>query len=540
MKRRILILVFCFIPSLLATGSSLQTCVSEILGRDYRMSYSSASDFNEDGPEERIYQAYTELLTRVGSAHISTTELNEMVTKKAYFRLSPSGSAEKSILASGLRELGDFASQTLGNRKPFESRLDQFLKQLLNSKKSHQAKDEESWSKNAILKPAYRLLGSHSSEVTAVTVSPDGKHFLTVSHDDGLRLWSAATLTVEKKLRAIDIDSPLASYWYLAFSPDGKRLLAADQRYGGLRFFSSTRDWEPDWSGMVIQEPRFAALNRPSLVFSADSNYFYVVDNGGTIDNLFRSTIEKFALECADFNQVRCLGESIFGPKRESREFLDVLAVSPDGKWLAVDLNSGQSVAIWSFTEKAWVWEFQNIPVAPYRLAFSPDSRILAGVAPNEVVYLWDMQSRERLGRLVNGTGTFVPSEGSPWFEKSPRVDLEFSPDGEHLATTSGDRSVRIWNTRTRQLLHRLPEHRDAPGSELNRLFIEFSPDGTYLLERFQDERIANVWFVESGEFVQSLSHSAAILSAKFTPDGKYILTGSVDKTARLWAVGEP
>jgi WD40 repeat protein/serine/threonine protein kinase len=64
---------------------------------------------------------------------------------------------------------------------------------------------------------------------------------------------------------------------------------------------------------------------------------------------------------------------------------------------------------------------------------------------------------------------------------------------------------------------------------------VAFSPDGRRVLTGSFDNT-ARVWDAETGQPIVLLSgHTDRVISAAFSPDGQRIVTGSYDKTARIW-----
>src|SRR5262245_9894139 len=63
---------------------------------------------------------------------------------------------------------------------------------------------------------------------------------------------------------------------------------------------------------------------------------------------------------------------------------------------------------------------------------------------------------------------------------------------------------------------------------------VAFSPDGKFVLTGSSD-RTARLWRSDSGQLISTLRHKAGVSSVAFSPDGKFIVTGSADNTARLW-----
>jgi hypothetical protein len=69
---------------------------------------------------------------------------------------------------------------------------------------------------------------------------------------------------------------------------------------------------------------------------------------------------------------------------------------------------------------------------------------------------------------------------------------------------------------------------------------VAFSPDGLLLLTGSLD-KTARIWSAATGKPIgPPLSHDEAVMGVAFSPDGNSIITGSLDRTARLWAMPAP
>lgn len=184
------------------------------------------------------------------------------------------------------------------------------------------------------------------------------------------------------------------------------------------------------------------------------------------------------------------------------------------------------AIRLWSSAD------MREIPVSTkhsdgiWRSLFTPDGQRLITVSWDLTAKVWDVVNGNELATLRGHTAGLT--------------HLAVNPQGTCVATSSDDGSVKLWSLENFQELHSLRLRR--PGSVLNNQ-ASFDPTGRFIVTVTEGDKSPRVWDVRTGQLILTLEgHRSWCRTAKYSPDGSHIATGSEDGTVRIWdaATGKP
>ncbi len=151
-----------------------------------------------------------------------------------------------------------------------------------------------------------------------------------------------------------------------------------------------------------------------------------------------------------------------------------------------------------------------------WSLAFSLNSQFLASSSEDKTIKIWHLPDSKLLRTISGAHGDTIWS-------------VAISPDGQKLIGGSSDRTIKIWNLNTGKLLRTLIGHTDIVWS------VAISPDGQTIASGSSDRTI-KIWNLNTGELLRILAgHTDTVRSVAISPDGQTVASGSADNTVKIW-----
>jgi WD40 repeat protein len=213
------------------------------------------------------------------------------------------------------------------------------------------------------------------------------------------------------------------------------------------------------------------------------------------------------------------------GPGNEGK--LYSIALSPDGKWLAVGgwthpqcAGRCGDVRLYDFASGKLVGLFKGHTNVVFGLAFSPDNKKLVSGSGDTTAIIWDVASF-RLLHVLRGHNAEVYAVG-------------FTPDGQRVVTGSFDQTARLWSASDGREIAPMIGHRE-------KIFaLAVSPvDGTIATGGY--DRTVRLWDGRTGQFLRIVANQQTIVgTVSFSPDGRWLITGTGgtrDFDCHVWEV---
>ncbi|WP_437477905.1 AAA family ATPase [Sorangium sp. So ce1014] len=387
-------------------------------------------------------------------------------------------------------------------------------------------------------------LEGHNDSVNACAISPDGERIVSGSSDKTLVVWDATssrplyTLGDQRSLGGIvrGHDAPVSA---CAISCDGARVVSTSYDKtlrvwclasgAPLAVFAAHRDWgsacaiSPDGERAVS-----ASYDKTLKVWDVvNSRLLAVIAGHGDWVVACAISPDGERIVSASHDKTLKVWDVVSGRVLSTLEGhsagVYACTISPDGQRVVSGSGDG-TLKVWDVASGHLPSSFEGHSAEVTSCAISSDSERIVSASSDATLKVWDVAS----GRLLSALGD-SPRAGTPQRHRDKVTGCAISPDGKRIVSSSYDKTLRVWDIASGQLLSIIEGHGDWV------MACAISPDGQRVVSASSDTTL-KLWDLASGKLLSTLmGHGDWVNSCAISPDGERIVSASEDQTLKVW-----
>ncbi len=356
-----------------------------------------------------------------------------------------------------------------------------------------------------------QILKGHTGWVANASFSPDGLFVVSAASDNTIRIWEVSSGDCLHTMKGHS-----RTVYTAVFSPNGKYIVSASQD-------NSIRIWNA-FNGHCIRLLEGHSEEVLSASYSFDGKFIV----SGSRDKTVRIW-DAYSGKCLQILQ-------------GFTDWINFVSFSPDNMRVVV---ASETLCIRDVSATQYLKTFKG----DFMTAFSPDGKFIVSPSDQNSICLWDITTGQCL-KKIHGHTNMVTS-------------TVFSPNGKHIVSASWDNTIRVWDVSTGKCIYTLQGHTDSVTSAV------VSPDGKFIVSTSYDESV-RIWELSTGKCIHTIQwgfgydntvsfspdskcfvsafgmnisawdvatgkcirkwHPCSVISALFSPDGKYLVISSYGK----------
>lgn len=375
-----------------------------------------------------------------------------------------------------------------------------------------------------------KALNGHSDDINSICCSSDGKYFITGGEDQKMILWDAVKLSKKKSFSGIK-----STIYNVGFSIDGTAVfcnadksnyvfdIETGKKIGEVGYCSTSGDISPDKRYMLTNGSMWDIASGKKLFDIQEAkNMGYQTftaygSDGKTIVSAFKGSLALFESESGTIlKKTGGVNKSICGGAFFTPDMHEIFHGDNDGKLL-----------FWNLQDLAISRMIKGNDKAITSIAMTNDYSKVLVAGKDGFTCLYD--TKEFKYRSGHSSGA---SRGRYPYE------VAISPDGTHFATISVEPKGDITYFRELNVKEDLAVGRSVKTYDINdQRHIAFSGDNKYLFSTDDGTSYISAFLIAGDLFSNTpyLNHKWGVYALATSADGKFLLSGSGDKTMKLW-----
>jgi periodic tryptophan protein 2 len=348
----------------------------------------------------------------------------------------------------------------------------------------------------------------HFDDVRHIEWSSDSRFFLSASKDLTARIWS---LNREEGFTPTVLSGHRQGVVGAWFSKDQETIYTVSKDGAVFDWQYTTKPGQDEDEMVDDSDMQWRIVNK-----------HYFMQNSATLrcaafhpeSNLLVAGFSNgiFGLYAMpDFNQIHTLSIS--------QNEIDFVTINKSGEWLAFGASKLGQLLVWEWQSESYILKQQGHFDAMNTLVYSPDGQRIVTTADDGKIKVWDIESGFCIVTFTEHT--------------SGVTACEFAKKGNVLFTASLDGSIRAWD------LIRYRNFRTFTAPErLSFSCMAVDPRGEVVAAGSIDSFDIHIWSVQTGQLLDRLTgHEGPVSSLAFAPNGGLLVSGSWDRTARIWSI---
>ena len=378
-----------------------------------------------------------------------------------------------------------------------------------------------------------RTLEGHKLLVTSLVITPEGRYLLSGSDDTTLRVWELSNGRCVHTLEGHEY-----SVKSLAITLDGRYAVS-----GSLD--KTLRQWDLE-GGRCMRTLVGHTGMVTSVALTPNGQYAVSAGSFSLLDQATDHTLRLW-----DFQSGRCI-RTLEGHTR----YISSVALTPDSRY-AVSGSSDATLRLWDLEGGQCLRTLEGHTDEVTSIALAPDGQYAVSASADKTLRMWELKSG-RCIRTLEGHEHAV-------------TKVVITPNGRYAVSSGNDGTLQIWRMNTVTLYRadlrvsavkgfkELRKEKDSLGEAISKM-RNFYAKGDYsnsfalLYKTWKDNQ-----FRENNEIIDSYAklmrkgkiraldfsfqkrllsgHTGEVESIALSSDGRYAMSGSGDKTLRLWEV---